>query len=156
MRTWSSITRLGVLSTLVVLLALAHASGQQPLIPDGGPLPAGDVARGRYLVESVVMCAECHSTRDRQGDIVPGTRLMGGPLPVSSPSWPRARGAWALRTPRIAGLPGYTDELAMRVLTEGAIGRDGRQLRLPMPRFRMTPDDAADVVAYLRFVGGRR
>jgi hypothetical protein len=57
---------------------------------------------------------------------------------------------WPVRIPRIAGLPGYTDELAIRLLTQGAIKRDGTQLRLPMPRFRMTPQDAADVVAYLR------
>jgi hypothetical protein len=52
--------------------------------------------------------------------------------------------------PRIAGLPGYTDELAIRLLTQGAIKRDGTQLRSPMPPFRMTPQDAADVIAYLR------
>ena len=28
--------------------------------------------------------------------------------------------------------------------------RDGTQLRYQMPRFRMTPQDAADVIAYLR------
>lgn len=38
----------------------------------------------------------------------------------------------------------------MRLLTQGAIGRDGVQLRPPMPRFRMTPQDGADVVAYLQ------
>ena len=41
---------------------------------------------------------------------------------------------------------------AVRVLTQGAIKRDGTQLRLPMPRFRMTPQDAADVIAYLRTI----
>jgi len=38
----------------------------------------------------------------------------------------------------------------MRLLTQGAIKRDGTQLRYPMPRFHMTPQDAADVIAYLR------
>jgi hypothetical protein len=38
----------------------------------------------------------------------------------------------------------------MRLLTQGAIRRDVTQLRYPMPRFRMTPQDAADVIAYLR------
>ena len=35
-------------------------------------------------------------------------------------------------------------------IVKGAIKRDGTQLRYPMPRFRMTPQDAADVIAYLR------
>jgi hypothetical protein len=34
----------------------------------------------------------------------------------------------------------------------GAIGRDGKQLRPPMPRFRMTVQDAADLIAFLRSV----
>jgi hypothetical protein len=40
--------------------------------------------------------------------------------------------------------------MAMRLLTQGAIGRDGAQLKLPMPRFRMNNQDAADVIAFLR------
>jgi hypothetical protein len=70
---------------------------------------------------------------------------MGGPMPLR-PSWPD----WPSQIPRISGLAGYTDDEAMRVLTQGAIKRDGSQLRLPMPRYRMTPRDAADVIAYLR------
>jgi len=35
---------------------------------------------------------------------------------------------------------------------QGAIARDGRQLMPPMPRFRMTPEDAADVIAFLRSI----
>jgi len=42
------------------------------------------------------------------------------------------------------------DEQALRLLTEGAIGRDGKQLRPPMPRFRMTRQAATDVIAFLR------
>jgi hypothetical protein len=58
--------------------------------------------------------------------------------------------AWASRAPRNRGLLGYDDRLAMRLLTEGGIGRDGGQLLLPMPRFRMSQEDATDVIAYLR------
>ena len=106
----------------------------------------GNVERGRYLVERVVMCGECHSTRDQDGNIVSGTRFRGGPMPVR-PTWPVD---WPTAFPRIAGLPGYTDAQAMRLLTQGAIKRDGTQLRMPMPRFRMSAQDAADVIAYLR------
>jgi mono/diheme cytochrome c family protein len=34
--------------------------------------------RGRYLVEAVAHCAECHSTRDVFGGIKPKTRFAGG------------------------------------------------------------------------------
>ena len=107
-------------------------------------LPAGNVQHGRYLAEHVAMCIECHSGRDANGDILSDQEFEGGPLPFKPPE------GWANRVPRNKGLPGYTDEEALRLLTEGAIGRDGKQLRPPMPRFRMTPRDAADVIAFLR------
>jgi mono/diheme cytochrome c family protein len=113
-------------------------------VPAGG---RGDVEHGRYLVESVAMCAECHSTRDQAGIIVPTTRLYGGPLPIKVP-WPAD---WPIAAPRIAGLPAYTDAEFLRLLTEGgAMKRNGAQARAPMPRFRMSAQDAADVAAYLR------
>ena len=57
-----------------------------------------------------------------------------------------------MRAPRNKGLPGYDDALALRLLMEGSIGRKGEQLRPPMPRFHMTRQDAADVIAFMRSV----
>ena len=93
------------------------------------------------------MCVECHSGRDARGSILQSERFLGAPIPFAPP-WPND---WAMRAPRNRGLPGYTDEMALRLLTEGAIGRNGEQLRPPMPRFRMSVQDAADVIAYMRF-----
>jgi hypothetical protein len=111
---------------------------------DRSVLPPGNIEHGRYLAEHVAMCIECHSGRDANGNIIPGQEFEGGPIPFKPPE------GWATRVPRNKGLPGYSDEQALRLLTQGAIGRDGRQLALPMPRFRMTPQDAADVIAFLR------
>lgn len=110
------------------------------------PVLSGDVTRGRYLVERVAMCGECHSARNDAGDIIPDTRLQGGAMPVRVP-W---AADWPLQVPRIAGLPGYSDAEALRVLTEGAIRRNGTRARAPMPRFRMSVEDASDVIAFLR------
>jgi len=109
-----------------------------------GKVPAGNAERGRYLVHHVAMCVECHSPRDASGEIVEGREFTGAQIPCPPPQ------GWALRAPRNRGLPGYTLELAVRLLTQGGVDRDGRQLRAPMPRFQMTPQDAADVVAYLK------
>jgi mono/diheme cytochrome c family protein len=109
-------------------------------------LPKGNVEHGRYLAEHVAMCIECHSGRDASGNILQSELYDGGSIPFAPP-WPND---WANRAPRNKGLPGYTDEQALRLLTQGAIGRDGKQLRPPMPRFHMTPQDAADVIAFLR------
>lgn len=128
---------------LVATLSGQSASAQSSAAVGG---VVGNSEHGRYLVEQVAMCGECHSTRDAQGNIVPGTRFMGGPMPFR-PQW---SADWPVSAPRIAGLPGYTDELAIRLLTQGAIKRDGTLLRRPMPAFRMTPQDAADIIVYLR------
>jgi hypothetical protein len=146
-------SRLVVCSAGLLLVGATLFGQQKPAPPAASapaarfvPIPRGDLEHGRYLVERVVMCFECHSTRDSDGNIVPGTKFLGGPMPMRPP-WPAD---WPQVIPRIAGLPGYTDELAIRLLTQGAIKRDGTALRRPMPPFRMTPQDAADVVAYLR------
>jgi mono/diheme cytochrome c family protein len=141
-----------VLAVAVLLLAGAFAS-RAAVVAAPADTPAiqaqmsgGDINRGRYIVENVAMCVECHSPRDAQGNIIESRKFQGAPVPVRPP-WPNE---WALIAPRNAGLPGYDDQQAMRLLTQGAIGRDGQQLRPPMPRFRMTPQDAADVIAFMR------
>jgi hypothetical protein len=111
-----------------------------------GPIPTGNVEHGRYLAEHVAMCVECHSGRDAAGNILASERYLGAPIPFGPP-WATD---WASRAPRNQGLPGYSDALAMRLLTQGAIGRDGHVLKPPMPRFRMSPQDAADVIAFMR------
>ena len=155
-------SRLLVVAAGVLLLSITQAIGQttpprtapgKSAAPakgapaeTGKAMPAGNVEHGKYLAEHVAMCIECHSGRDAQGNIIESQLFLGGAIPFAPP-WPND---WANRAPRNRGLPGYTDEEAMRLLTQGAIGRDGRQLRAPMPRFRMTPQDAADVIAFLR------
>lgn len=121
------------------------AERQTRTAPAAQPI-RGDIEHGRYLAERVAMCIECHSTRDAQGNIIPGEEYMGGSIPFRPP-WPND---WAMRAPRNRGLPGYSDEAAMRLLTHGAIDRNGIPLRRPMPRFFMSEQDAADVIAYLR------
>lgn len=124
----------------------AAQSGEGQPGESTGSLPPGDATRGQYIVEHVAMCHECHSGRDDRGNILPGEKYMGGPLPPGPP-WAED---WPTRAPRNAGLPGYSDEMARRLLTEGAIGRQGVRLRAPMPRFYMSNQDAADVIAFMR------
>jgi mono/diheme cytochrome c family protein len=143
----------GAINLIGVLLLIGgtvdgqrHSGPATQPAPQAASVPKGNVDHGRYLVEEVVMCFQCHSSRDESGNIIPTTRFYGGPVPMQPP-WPSD---WALAAPRIAGLVGYTDEQAIRLLTQGAIKRDGTPLRRPMPPFRMTPQDAADVIAYIR------
>jgi len=104
------------------------------------------VDRGRYIVENVAMCEQCHTPRTAQGLPDRDHWLMGGPTQMrasyTSPDW-------AQICPRIAGRPPGTDDEVVRLLTTG-ISRTGRPPRPPMPPFRMTHDDAEAVLAYLK------
>lgn len=135
----------------VALLATSAIAKQQEPVASAPPasslsMPRGNLEHGRYIVENIAMCVECHSDRDHDGKIIESSRFHGGPIPFKPP-WPNN---WAVRAPRNAGLLEYTDALAMRLLTQGAIDRRGVQLRPPMPRFHMSPQDAADVIVYMR------
>ena len=107
---------------------------------------SGAIERGRYIVESVAMCEQCHTQRDGNGNIDRVHWLMGGPTQMR-PSYTSPN--WATREPRIAGVPPGTDEEFVRLLTTG-ISRTGSPPNLPMPPFRMTRPDAEAVLAYLK------
>jgi mono/diheme cytochrome c family protein len=126
---------------LPTFLILAQEKPRQASADRGG------VGRGKYIVERVAMCIECHSPRNEKGELLKDRYLQGAPVPVKAPPYPNIR--WALKAPAIAGLPGYTNEEGVRLLTEG-ITRDGRTPSPPMPPFRMNPADAQAVVAYLK------
>jgi len=105
------------------------------------------ISRGKYLVERVAMCIQCHTPRNQTGELLETRYLQGGPVPVSAP--PNFRIDWAYKAPAIAGLPGYTIQDGIKLLTEG-ITPDGRVPKAPMPRFRLTRADAEAIVTYLK------
>lgn len=146
-----SIALAGLLLLGLPLAAITFASGSRneaeaTSAPGTSPMASpGAWERGRYLVEQVGMCADCHTPRDEQGRFRSDRWLAGAPLPFQ----PTAPMPWADAAPPIAGLPSLDDEAALRFLTTGELP-NGRRLRPPMPEFRFAPGDAAAVVAYLR------
>ena len=104
----------------------------------------GQIERGRYLVENVAMCGECHTPRDDNGNLKTDAWLQGGPIwiePVHHiPNW-------ADHVPPLAGLP-FTEQQMERVLEQG-IGPEGEALRPPMHIYHMNPADAKAIIAYL-------
>jgi len=102
--------------------------------------------RGKYLVENVGMCEECHTPRYSNGDLDESRRLQGAPIwimPVHTMT------NWAMRAPALAGLPGFTDAEAETVLQEG-VGPNGLPIQPPMHIYHMSAADAQAIVAYLR------
>jgi len=109
---------------------------------------AADVTRGKYIVENVAMCPQCHTPRDSNGALDPQRPLDGAPE-FFQPPHPDAD--WPLKAPRIGGNPPASDRDMIRLLTTG-MWTDGKPLRLPMMPFRMSEGDARAVVAYLKSV----
>ncbi|PYX46306.1 MAG: hypothetical protein DMG83_07755 [Acidobacteria bacterium] len=72
------------------------------------------VNRGRYIVEDVAVCSQCHTPRNSAGDLERGQWLEGAPLWLL-PAQPM--GDWPLQAPRIAGSPGGSDADMIRLLT---------------------------------------
>ena len=136
----SAALALGVISSAVTP---ADAKPQRQSKSDSA---AADIARGKYLVEGVAMCGQCHTPRDSEGNFDRSRWLQGGPVPYQ-PSTPTSD--WPQTVPRIGGTPPGTDVDMIKLLTTG-IWNTGNRLRSPMPQFRMDPSDAEAIVAYLK------
>jgi mono/diheme cytochrome c family protein len=104
------------------------------------------LARGKYLVEDVAMCGNCHTPRRENGELDRAHRLEGAPLFLQPP---RPMPDWPLVAPRLAGLPPGSDAAIITLLTTG-LWTNGQPLRQPMPQFHMTRSDAEAVLAYLK------
>jgi hypothetical protein len=107
---------------------------------------AASVTRGKYLVESVALCGDCHTPRNARGEPIEEQWLKGAPLGFA-PTVPMP--VWADKAPNIAGLPGWERDTAIRFLMTG-IGKNNLPPRPPMPSYRFNVQDAQAIVAYLK------
>ena len=134
---------------LLVLVALvgSHLGAAQEA--KNAPEAGGDttlVARGQYIVQDVAVCGSCHTPRRPDGQLDRSRWLAGAPVPYmpaqATPGWPTV-------APRLAGLPPANNAGMVTLLMTG-VWITGKQLKDPMPQFRMTKADAEAVVAYLK------
>ncbi len=122
-----------------------------PAAKNAGGFPAvtpAQIARGKYLVEEVARCWECHTPRDRNGQPDHSRWLQGAPIwimPVHSDV------NWAMRAPDIAGFPSFTEAQGETILEKG-VGPNGIAIRAPMHTYHLSHDDAVAIIAYLRTV----
>jgi mono/diheme cytochrome c family protein len=170
---------------LVCVLALVAAAGTSAVVvgcgdddntvtprTDGGtdartgpvedPVDAGldanaaKVARGKYLVDHVSVCIDCHTPRTNTGapDM---TKYLSGWECFADINGPDAGGG-CINTANLTndptGLKNRTDEQIKTMFRDG-VRPDGKPLSPVMPYWvfhNMTDDDANAVVAYLRTV----
>jgi mono/diheme cytochrome c family protein len=147
-------TRAGLsctLFTLVLILLLLASPATAQAKPDSAIQKTSQkedprAARGRYIVDGLARCGQCHTPRDASGKTDQGHLLEGSAVWLMSAE---PREDWPLQAPRLAGNPPGTDAEMVTLLTTG-VWKNGRHLRGPMPEFRMTTEDAEAVVAYLK------
>ena len=102
--------------------------------------------RGKYLVESVAMCADCHTPRNPEGALDRSRWLQGSNLDFQpAHTLPN----WTGKAPGIAGLREMGDAAVIRLLETG-LRPDGQPARPPMPQYRLSHEDAAAVADYLK------
>jgi hypothetical protein len=138
-----------------LFLAIAGVGISSGALNQAAPKPAsqkatshqtGDVARGKYIVEEVAMCGECHTPRDASGNLIEERDLQGAPTWIA-PVHPDHN--WAWNAPTIAGFAGYSDADAVNILEKG-IGANGQPIQRPMHIYHMSHEDQLAVVAYLK------
>lgn len=137
----------------VIALGLVWLFARYPRVETPPVLAAAtvrDVERGRYLVDQVLLCHNCHSQRDftfYSGPVVASTALGG--------AWVEDRVVPAFSanlTPY--ALQSWTDGEIFRAITSG-VNRSGDALHplMPSDSYRnMSSGDVRAVVAYLRTV----
>ena len=135
-----------ILFAFAMILGLAWLTVSQSASPSKPVSDKGEIERGRYLVEEVAKCTECHTPRDANGDLKRDVWLQGAPIWIS-PVKPIRN--WADQAPALAGFPSFTEEQGERVLEKGT-GPQGEALRPPMHVYHMKHEDAKAIIAYLK------
>jgi mono/diheme cytochrome c family protein len=118
-----------------------HRSSSQ-----SSPTPKEDeIAQGRYLVEEVARCSDCHTPRDSNGVLDRSRWLQGAPVWIMPT---QSKEIWASHAPNLASFP-YSDQQAQDILERG-IGPNGIRIQAPMHAYHLHHTDAVAIIAYLR------
>ena len=125
-----------------------------PLKEIKAEVTASRVERGKYLANHVMVCVDCHSTRNWakfSGPMVPGTEGKGGEIFDQKMGFPGN-----FRSPNITPfhLKDWTDAEIYRAITSG-VSKDGHPLFpiMPYPAYAtLDTGDILSVIAYIRTI----
>jgi mono/diheme cytochrome c family protein len=149
LRWCTTLRSLGPLALLGALLVTAVDAGAQAA--------GARVERGRYLVEGILGCGNCHTPKSPAGEPIASRNLGGGSLTFSVP--PFGGVASNITPDRETGIGSWSDADIKRAIVEGKRPNHGRLANtelaviMPTPFIKaLTPSDLDAVVAYLRSV----
>lgn len=109
------------------------------------------VARGKYLVEEVARCQDCHTPHlIVSGELVKSAWMKGATLDFISVNQPPN---WRSKTPDLTSTSPlwarWNDEGMVKFLETG-VSPKGSKPNPPMPSYNLSHDDAVAVAAFLR------
>jgi mono/diheme cytochrome c family protein len=136
----------------LMVVSLACAGASLTLESSQPPQAANQVSWGKYLVEEIAKCTECHTPRDQSNLLDRDRWLQGAPIWIR-PVVPTPN--WADMAPALASLSNYTDAQVERVLEKG-VGVTNGPIQPPMHIYHMHHADSAAIIAYLRSLKGPR
>jgi len=110
--------------------------------------PKDKIERGRYLVEELGKCQECHTPRLENGDLNRAKWLKGA-MVVTKPSYPVKK--WEEMAPdlTLSGTAKEWGEAGLAKFLETGVGPEGQKADPPMPLYKLKPADAEAIAAYL-------
>ncbi|MHB8503226.1 MAG: c-type cytochrome [Candidatus Acidiferrales bacterium] len=113
------------------------------------------LSRGKYLVEAVAICFECHSERDfaKPGWPIPPGRVGSGRI-LRGDGTPEQIIAPNISPDKATGIGAWSDEEIVRAIV-GGVGHDGKLLNPEMPYryFRvLSRTDVDSIVMYLKTI----
>ena len=113
-----------------------------PVVPD----LSTPEKRGAYLV-TISVCADCHTTRDDQGNVRAGMDFAGGTTLVYG-----EHSRWSANiTPGVNGIPYYTEALFIETMRTGRVHSRPLDDFMPTAFFKnFTDQDLKDIFAYLK------
>lgn len=140
---------------LLVIILLTYVKTMLPSVGDPPDLRVEmsqeNIARGSYLVHHVMVCMDCHSTRDWSlfaGPPVQGTEGKGGEVFDQTFGFP---GKYVANNITPYNLGNWTDGEIFRAITTG-VAKDGRALFSIMPYYNFGASDQKDIEAVIAYI----
>lgn len=148
---------LGLTGVLLLIIGLL-LTYVKTMLPDIDPAPemkveltAENIERGKYLANHVMLCMDCHSTRDWglfSGPMISGTEGKGGETFDQTLGFP---GKFIAPNLTPFNLMNWTDGELFRAITSG-VTKDGRALFSIMPHHNYGTLDRKDIEAVIAFI----
>lgn len=150
---------LGILLIIIIVAVAGLAAYVKIALPNVGDAPdmkveatAERLQRGEYLANNVMVCMDCHSTRnwnELSAPPVPGTLGKGGDRFDATMGFP---GTYYAANITPAGIGNWTDGELFRAITTG-VRKNGKPIFPVMPHHnygKLDEEDIKSVIVYVR------